>query len=151
MGYTPLPLDFCSFNYFFFIRTDVKTQESISRFLWKITMIFEISVQKYTKKFIFHRKIFPLKISPYSPSTFYFLRFNLYLPVRTIFMGNISRWKIYFFMYYSCNHRWDIDLDIIVGSRFVENNLSPKVLSFLLILKISTEWSREERGKGRYR
>jgi len=54
-------------------------------------MIFEISVQKYTKKFIFHREIFPSKISPYSPSGFYFLSFDLYSPTGKIFMGNISR------------------------------------------------------------
>ena len=48
-------------------------------------MIFEISVQKYTKTVIFHRKIFPSKFSPYSPSAFYSLIFDLYPPTERNF------------------------------------------------------------------
>ena len=43
-------------------------------------MIFEISVQKYTKNVILYLKIFPSKFSPYSPSAFYFLILDLYPP-----------------------------------------------------------------------
>ena len=64
-------------------------------------MVLEISVQKYTKNFIFDGKIFPLKFSPYYPSTFYFLNFNLYPSTFKSFMEKISRWKI-FCSVYSC-------------------------------------------------
>jgi hypothetical protein len=60
-------------------------------------MIFEISVQKYTEKIIFHRKIFPLKISPYSPSAFYFLSFDPYPPTGENFHGKYFTMKTKFF------------------------------------------------------
>ncbi len=63
--------------------------------------LLDISMQKYTKRIIFHQKIFPSKFSSYSPSTFYYLNFDLYHLLEK-FSLEIFRDSKTHFLVYSC-------------------------------------------------